>query len=128
VKETMWEGICEGKPIKITCEQQQNLDVQIDIEVLEEGFLSNLVGGAIGFAKAHPIMTTVALAPWAKLAHDAVKKYKQAKSTALKFYAPNLTKRAEYFKMVREIERTGQYKIVKQGYRNTGYFWELNRR
>jgi hypothetical protein len=124
----MWEGICEGKPIKITCEQQENLDVQIDIEVLQEGFLTDLVGGAVRFTKAHPIMTTIAIAPWARLAYDAVKKYKLAKQTALKFYAPNQTKRAEYFKMVREIERTGQYKIVKQGYRDTGYYWELHRR
>lgn len=127
MKETLWEGICEGKPIKITGEQV-GLDIHVEIETLKEGFLTDLVGGAVSFAKAHPIMTTVALAPWAKLAYDAFKKYKLAKDTALKFYTKDIVKRGEYFKMVRELERSGQYKLVKQGYRDSGYYWELHRR
>ena len=68
------------------------------------------------------------MTPWAKLAYDAIKKYKQTKDTALKFYTDDVGKRSEYFKMVRELERSGQYKLVKQGYKGTGYYWELHRR
>ena len=127
MKEVLFEGICEGKPIRITGEQD-GLDVNIEIETLCEGFLTDLVGGAVSFAKAHPVMTTIALAPWAKLAYDAAKKYKQTKDTALKFFTNDVAKRSEYFKMVRELEKSGQYKIVKQGYKGTGYYWELHRR
>jgi hypothetical protein len=127
VKDVLWEGICEGKPIKITGERV-GLDIHVEIETLKEGFLTDLVGGAVTFAKAHPFMTAIALAPWAKLAYDAFKKYQLTKDTALKFYTKDVNKRSDYFKMVRELERTGQYKIVKQGYRDTGYYWELHRR
>lgn len=127
MKDVLWEGICQGKPIRITGEQKDQ-SIHVDIEILREGFLTDLVGGAVRFAKAHPIITGIAMAPWAKLAYDAFKKYKLAKDTALKFYTKDLNKRAEYFKMVRELERSGQYKIVKQGYRDSGYYWELHRR
>jgi hypothetical protein len=123
----LWEGICEGKPIRITGEQVGS-DLSIEINAITEGFLTDLVGGAVSFAKAHPIITTVALAPWARIAYDAFKKYKLTKDTALKFYTKDINKRNEYFKMVKELERTGQFKIVKQGVKDTGYYWELHRR
>ena len=127
MKDILWEGICEGKPIRITGEQV-GADVYVEIEILREGFLTDLVGGAVSFAKASPVMTTIALAPWAKLAYDAFKKYQLAKDTALKFYTKDINKRGDYHKMVRELEKTGHYKTVKQGYRDSGYYWELHRR
>ena len=127
MKDTLWEGICEGKPIKITGEQVGS-DVHVEIEVLTEGFLTDLIGGAVSFAKAHPFLSAIAVSPWASMALDSIKKYNQAKDSALKFFTKELAKRGEYTKMVRELERSGQYKIVKQGYRDSGYYWELHRR
>lgn len=125
--ETLWEGICEGEPIKINGERVGK-DIHIEIETIKEGFLTDLIGGAATFAVAHPFVTAIALAPWAKLAFDALKKYKLAKDTALKFYTKDINERSKYFKMVKELEKTGQYKLVKQGVRDSGYYWELHRR
>ena len=127
MKEQLWEGICEGRAVRISGEQNGK-DVHIEIETVNEGFLTDLVGGAVSFGKAHPFITAIALAPWAKLAFDALKKYKLAKDTALKFYTKDVNERSKYFNMVKELEKSGQYKLVKQGRRDAGYYWELHRR
>lgn len=127
MEQVLWEGICGGEPLKVIAKSTET-GVEIRIEPITEGFLTDLVGGAVTYAKAHPVLATIAVAPWAKMAHDAFKKYKLTKDTALKFYAKDQPERTKYFKMVKELEKTGQYKTVKSGYRGTGYYWELDRR
>ena len=127
MKQQVWEGICEGNPIRINVDHVGS-DLVVEIEDLKEGFLTDLVGGAITFAKAHPFMTAIAVAPWAKLAVDSLKKYQLAKDTAVKFYAKDMPEKVKYWKMVRELERGGNFKLHTHGYKNTGYYWELRRR
>lgn len=126
MKQQLWEGICEGKPIRITGETVGS-DIHIEIEDITEGFLTDLVGGAISFTKAHPFMAAIAVAPWAKLAYDSLKKYNMAKDTAVKFYAKNQPEQIKYWKMVRELEKSGTFKLYKHGHKSPGYQWELRR-
>lgn len=120
--EKIWEGIFRGRPSEILVKQQGNT-TEIIINDSTEGVLVEIFKGAVSFAKSHPFLTGfLAAAAW-----DAVKKYNEAKRTALKFYAKEPKDRPKYITMIKELEKDG-FRIVNQGYiRGTGYFWELNR-
>lgn len=120
--EKIWEGIFCGKPTELLVKHQNGI-TEIIINECTEGILVEIFKGALSFAKAHPFLTGfLAAAAW-----DAVKKYNEAKKSALKFYAKEPKDRSKYITMIKELEKDG-FRIVNQGYvRGTGYFWELNR-
>jgi len=115
-KEVIWEGMLRGKPSKLVAE-----DSAISFEPLTEGLLSNIAAGVWGFAKAHPMLTTIA----GLTAVDAWKKYKDKIDKTVKFYAKDKTEKQGMQPVVDQMVKSG-YKIVKQAYKGaSGYEWEL---
>lgn len=123
MKETVWEGVFRGEPTRIVAESNGEY-TSYEIQLVTEGFLTDLAKGATSFAKAHPYITGF-MAGWA---WDAVKEYNKAKKNAIRFYAKDLPERTKYSKMVDELVRKQGYHVVKKGYKGTGYEWHLQKR
>ena len=123
MKELIWEGVFDGKAAQLHVESEGNTLI-CSLTPLTEGFLTDLIGGAVSFSKAHPFITG-AMAGWA---WDSIKKYNDAKKYALKFYAKDFSEQSKYWKMVKELEKTGSYRLVTHGYKGgAGYYWGLNK-
>ena len=118
-KTTLWEGMHRGKSTRFVEEADT-----IILEPITEGLLSNIASGIWGFAKAHPVITTLG----ALTAADAIKKYKEARDKSVKFYAKDGTERKSMQPVVDQMVKSG-YKVVKQAYKGaSGYEWELTRK
>lgn len=118
-KTTLWEGMHRGKPTRFV----ENEDV-ITLEPITEGLLSNIASGIWGFAKAHPVITTLSVLS----AADAIKKYKEARDKSVKFYAKDGTERKGMQPVIDQMVKSG-YKLVKQAYKGAnGYEWELKKK
>lgn len=86
--------------------------------------MSNIASGIWGFAKAHPVISTIGVLT----ATDAIKKYKEARDKSVKFYAKDSTERKSMQPVVDQMIKSG-YKVVKQAYKGAnGYEWELTRK
>jgi hypothetical protein len=121
VKTCIWEGLIRGVPHQLLVEEGEELVVSL--EKSSSGPLFEVFAGLKTFVSAHPFLTGYLTG----MGLDALKKYNEAKKTAIKLYAKDVTERSKYTAMVKEMEKNG-YKIVKQGYiHGTGYYWELNR-
>jgi hypothetical protein len=115
-KEVIWEGMVRGKPTRLLAENST-----ITSEILTEGILSGIVAGTIGFAKAHPFLTTII----GLSAYDAVKKAMDKKSKTVNFYAKDKAEKNNMQAVIDTMVKSG-YKIVKQQYKGSnGYEWEL---
>lgn len=123
MKEKIWEGVYEGKAANVVVEPTAS-GTLYHIELLESGFLHDIIGGVTSFAKSHPWITGM-MAGWA---WSAIEKYNKAKRDAVQFYAKDMPERIRYEKMVNDLVRKGGYEVVKHGYEGTGYHWELYRR
>jgi hypothetical protein len=118
-KEIIWEGMLHGQPTSMLVES----DHTVTIEPITEGVLSNVAKGIWGFAQAHPVITAAAgLYAW-----DALKKYNEAKSKALSFYAKDSAEKNRMSQVIAQMTKNG-YKIVNQKYKGaTGYEWNLEK-
>lgn len=116
--EKIWEGMLRGKPTELIVENDT-----VFIQYLTEGLLANIASGAWGFAKAHPVVTTIA----GLAAIDAVKKYNQNKKL-VKFSARDQTERKGMQSVVDQMVKSG-YKVVRQSHKGaSGYEWELTKK
>lgn len=118
-KEIIWEGMLYGQPTSVLVES----DHTVTIEPITEGVLSNVARGIWGFAQAHPVITVAA----GMYAWDALKKYNEAKSKALSFYAKDASEKNRMAQVIAQMTKSG-YKIVNQKYKGaTGYEWNLEK-
>jgi hypothetical protein len=118
-KETLWEGMVSGKPLKMVVENNT-----IVFEPLTEGLFANIASGAWGFAKAHPVISTIA----GIAAVDAWKKYKDKINKTVKFQAKDRSERLSMEPVINQMVKSG-YKIVKQAYKGaSGYEWQLEKK
>lgn len=114
----LWEGMLAGKPTKLYADQDE-----ITLEHLTEGLFANIASGAIGFAKAHPFITTVA----GIAAIDAIKQYNKNKKL-VKFSAKDSTERKSMQTVIDQMVKSG-YKVVRQAHKGaSGYEWELTKK
>ena len=115
-KETLWEGMVAGKPTLLVIES----DV-VSFEPMTEGLLTDIASKALGFAKAHPFITTMT----GLYAYDAWKKYKDKINKTVKFSAKDSIERKGMEPIVAQMAKSG-YKIVNQTHKGaSGYEWEL---
>lgn len=111
-----------GSPTSVTA-QPHNHTIIISVTTLTEGVMSNITNKVWGFAKAHPVLTAAA----GMYAWDAIKKYNEAKSKALTFYAKDTTEKNRMSQVITQMTKSG-YKLVTQQYKGaTGYEWKLTR-
>ena len=94
------------------------------LNVVQHPEKGGMLHGLKNAVKAHPFLAGMA----ASYAVDALSTYFKNKKYTTKFFAKDLSERGFYRKMVEQLLRTGNYKLVKQGYGNGNTFeWELIR-
>ncbi len=120
----LWQGFLKGQPHRLLVEDRDETTTII-LEPVREGFLTDLLKDTVSFAKNHPFLTGML----AQHAYDSVKKYIQAKSSALNLYAKDVSERPKYQEMIKDLEKNG-WKVVKSRYvpGSTQYHWELHRK
>lgn len=127
-REVIWTGIVLKEAFSLSAEIVDPSHVRFVLDKnIDEGIVNTLSGiakGAVGFAKAHPVLTGA----MALYAVDAIKKYKKNKQYVTQLYASNAQEKKFYKKLVDDLMRTGHYHKVKEQFVDGGYLWELRRK
>lgn len=115
---SLWEGFIVGEPYRLLVEEGNNT-FHATLELLTEGPLADFAKGTLSFAKNHPLLVGVGVA----YAADAVRSYTKTKGS-VKFHANNEMERSKFQPIVKDLEKLG-WKVVKAGYKGSGYDWEV---
>ena len=126
-KEIIFEGNIENFDGPLGSDPEL-LSIQL---YLEEGKLgSSIKNSAGGFIKGigsaiskHPFLSGV----MAGFATDALKKYTRNKRNTITFYGKSFREKNFYKKMIKDLESSGHYKIVRNQFVDGGQMWQLKR-